>query len=72
MTIMKSPRYLMNCKLLKRPMVKLPKFIDHERETIEHITHHFKKHPSIKEMKKYYFKKNLFIYCHFQKLLEKT
>ena len=53
-------------------MVKLPKFIDHERETIEHITHHFKKHPSIKEMKKYYFKKNLFIYCHFQKVLEKT
>ena len=62
----------MNHKLLKKPMANLPKFTEKDRETIEYITQHLKKHPSIKEMKKYYSKKNIFIYFHFQKLLEKT
>ena len=53
-------------------MANLPKFTEKDRETIEYITQHLKKHPSIKEMKKYYSKKNIFIYFHFQKLLEKT
>ena len=48
-----------------------PKNPEQDRETIEHIIQHFKEYPSIKEIKKYYFTKEL-IFFHLQKLLEKT